>query len=251
MRIAISTMLLGAVASMDCCFALIWYKRGKERPQISFYHRSWCRRASLKHQLHISFVEVVIRIFLTPWKLSAWRILRITRTYFFRYFRAHYQCHSFGPKKRLALWSGPCNELPSQHRWWSFLEENLFQALLWHQKRNLPQTEHRDPWKYGVCQSGDILVSSYFQGKKVGRLGRFHRFTKFWGMHCIEAPNRWNIAVDLFKLSSCFNHGLVGSVPRVLDRRARGRGFDPLCWINTQGIEIAEKWGYYLCPVIS
>ena len=113
---------------------------------------------------------------------------------FFRYFRAHYQCHSFGSKKRLALWSGPCNELPPQHRWWSFLEENLFQALLWHQKRNVPQTEHRDPWKYGVCQSGDILVSSYFQGKKVGRLGRFHRFTKFWGMHCIEASNRWKIA---------------------------------------------------------
>ena len=142
-----------------------------------------------------------------PTWLALWKLLLefsnaikiITMTYpsnmyhFFRYFRAHYQCHSFGPKNRLALWSGPCHELPPQHRWWSFLEENLFQALLWHQKRNVPQTEHRDPWKYGVCQSGDILVRSYFQGKKVGRLGRFHRFTKFWGMHCIEAPNRWNI----------------------------------------------------------
>ena len=40
MRIAIPTMLLRAMAAMDRCFALIWYKRGKERPQISLYQIS-------------------------------------------------------------------------------------------------------------------------------------------------------------------------------------------------------------------
>ena len=45
-----------------------------------------------------------------------------------------------------------------------------------------------------------------------------------------------------------FNRGRIGSVGRALDCRAWCRGFDFRDRTSTQGLEITEKWRYFLCP---